>query len=957
MPKLSILTRLLLAHQLIIQTNTTPTQTFNDDYTLPGAPLFHQQMKSNSQGRRIRPKYANKFKYPGQPENLVHSSSAQRNYRNSGIKSKSGLKPENQLNSIKKLTSAHSNNPYLQGMSQSINKREPLSGSISSLSRNLNRSNSTVILMGRSVVLCKEPNKSWDTLKITVKSPNGKVKCRKNVCGYLTRSSRNTVVVKYLDNSFKQRGTWSEKVGSLTLDKILVSDEASYTCTFSYITEPNRVYKLNMSVIAPPRSSIIEASVLVDRQYAGSNSLGARSSLNSVNYGSNRASIGRASNVYNSAARTGSSNSNNRYNSIAPSSQLIQTQAGAVNIYVCKAANAKPQANIFWRWENMKKRPLDWHEQIEVTSGGISGKLKTVTNTLIFTPRKEYDRQKILCVVEHEGLATGRWTQTKQLQVQYKPSVRQIKRSGVNELTCIASGNPPPQVAWTFTRPVDRPAASSSFISTNSLFSGLSSSSRHHSVLTQKVSGNKINLFHNKISPNDTIQCVAENPHGVEYKSVLVSSLINSYGRSKMWTFFKYVLVFFIVAVVLSIIIFKVKQKFMPHRDKNLQNFANMQRENSNTLPKQNGNIQNGPNPNQGVKYDLKTGQTSNVNKEPNQNRQTSTQKPSTVNRPNQPLIQARVFSPPELLPPEYVNLGQSSSLERSKSPYSQTNGQQPYNPFQAQTLPGNKLLVRNPNFVNQNMPGSGRLDMISPRYNAKTVPEQQSNLGHQHEQMSRTLDRKNMVNRYNQHRNMVAHDLMHETINLSQHQPSGQSKQNFNLSPTPGITYQHHHMSSRIQDRPKHQSQPQKLGPQPHETISSTLPRAHPMKSSKNLSKLKRNNSSEALTDFPNENSNENSNTNDYTCDVHLVRDETLTFEDLMARSSQPNLKSVVDGEAREGDKVKTSGKSKRPKGKNQIASDLSSDLDNAVKLYQESPRLRSELEENLNKLISDCR
>jgi len=203
----------------------------------------------------------------------------------------------------------------------------------------------------------------------------------------------------------------------------------------------------------------------------------------------------------------------------------------------------------------------------------------------------------------------------------------------------------------------------------------------------------------------------------------------------------------------------------------------------------------------------------------------------------------------------------------------------------------------------------------------------------------------------------MVAHDLMHETINLSQHQPSGQSKQNFNLSPTPGITYQHHHMSSRIQDRPKHQSQPQKLGPQPHETISSTLPRAHPMKSSKNLPKLKRNNSSEALTDFPNENSHENSNTNDYTCDVHLVRDETLTFEDLMARSSQPNLKSVVDGEARECDKVKTSGKSKRPKGKNQIASDLSSDLDNAVKLYQESPRLRSELEENLNKLISDCR
>lgn len=426
-------------------------------------------------------------------------------------------------------------NPYLNPASSNrLSKNQPLRGSLSSLSR-IRPKNTTIILMGRNAVLCKEPNKSWDTLKITVKSNlNGVLtsRCRNNVCGYLTRSTRSTVVVKYLADTFKNRGTWNEKIGTFNLDKILVADEANYECAFSYITEPNKIYSMNMVVIAPPRSNIIEASVLVDRSNHKASSYPAATNLAS-SLPLVRPSVANPEII-----------NPNKNSGIVP---------GAVNIFICKAANSKPQAKIFWRWENMKKRPLDWHEQIEVVSTGKSGKLKTVTNTLIFTPKKEYDRQKILCVVEHEGLPTGRWTQSKQLNVQYKPIIHNIKRSGVNELTCMVSGNPPPQVAWTFTRNMDKNVNLG-----NSLFTP---GQRHNNILTQKINGNKINLFHNRISPNDTIQCVAENAHGLEHKTVMVSSLINSYGRSNMWRWFKYFLVVALVIVILLIISFKVRQK------------------------------------------------------------------------------------------------------------------------------------------------------------------------------------------------------------------------------------------------------------------------------------------------------------------------------------------------------------------------------------------------------------
>ena len=39
-------------------------------------------------------------------------------------------------------------------------------------------------------------------------------------------------------------------------------------------------------------------------------------------------------------------------------------QPGAVNVFVCEAAGSRPAAKVFWRWENIKRRPLDWYEHL-----------------------------------------------------------------------------------------------------------------------------------------------------------------------------------------------------------------------------------------------------------------------------------------------------------------------------------------------------------------------------------------------------------------------------------------------------------------------------------------------------------------------------------------------------------------------------------------------------------------
>ena len=186
-------------------------------------------------------------------------------------RSVSGIRHRNRQilsNDPKSLELGSDKNPYRSDNSL-INQRLPLVGSLDSFSNNYYRrySNNSVVLMGRSSVLCREPDKRWDSLKITVfDSSSNRPKCRRNVCGYLSRSTMSRVQVKYLASSFKTRGVWNEKLGQFSLDKLIVDDEAKYTCTFTYIAEPNKVTVLNLSVIAGPRASIREASVLVDRQ-------------------------------------------------------------------------------------------------------------------------------------------------------------------------------------------------------------------------------------------------------------------------------------------------------------------------------------------------------------------------------------------------------------------------------------------------------------------------------------------------------------------------------------------------------------------------------------------------------------------------------------------------------------------------------------------------------------------
>lgn len=79
--------------------------------------------------------------------------------------------------------------------------------------------------------------------------------------------------------------------------------------------------------------------------------------------------------------------------SISPSSTLLdkstethlshpdKLSAPAVNVFECSASKAKPAARVYWRWDNIKARPIDWLEQKEARSD-IYGKMTSVKNTL-----------------------------------------------------------------------------------------------------------------------------------------------------------------------------------------------------------------------------------------------------------------------------------------------------------------------------------------------------------------------------------------------------------------------------------------------------------------------------------------------------------------------------------------------------------------------------------------------
>ena len=52
--------------------------------------------------------------------------------------------------------------------------------------------------------------------------------------------------------------------------------------------------------------------------------------------------------------------------------------------------------------------------------------LKKHFSFLVFQPKKIYNHLKVRCIVEHPALPGGRWTGTRELNVQFKPKIVKI---------------------------------------------------------------------------------------------------------------------------------------------------------------------------------------------------------------------------------------------------------------------------------------------------------------------------------------------------------------------------------------------------------------------------------------------------------------------------------------------------------------------------------------------------
>lgn len=352
-----------------------------------------------------------------------------------------------------------------------------------------------------------------------------------------------------MQESLKNRAVFNQRHGQFILQNILVQDEASYKCAFSYITSHNVDQFMNVSVMAPPDNSILSTSVLIDK---------------SVILGSKKSSLIAAksgfSGSYDSITGTYSGNSGK-----TPSST-------SMNILVCQAAKSRPPAKVYWRWENPFSRPLDWFEQREEKPVSEYGSLVTTTNTLIFTPDKKYNRQSVRCVVEHPGIPGSRWTQTRKLSIQYRPVIKGFKRVGTHEILCKVDSNPPAEVTWSFIRQNDlRMAYSSKFsVKTNSR-------SRLTSLYNpSRVSGNRLNLYDNRLTANDTITCEASNVHGKVSKSINVGTIISGYGLAKVWGILKYVLAIVLLIACFSFVIlqYSKRQRRLKDDDKNGQHMG-----------------------------------------------------------------------------------------------------------------------------------------------------------------------------------------------------------------------------------------------------------------------------------------------------------------------------------------------------------------------------------------------
>lgn len=132
------------------------------------------------------------------------------------------------------------------------------------------------------------------------------------------------------------------------------------------------------------------------------------------------------------------------------------------------------------------------------------------------------------CIVEHPALPGGRWTGTRELNVQFKPTIVKVFKKNYNTLECHVKSNPPATITWM-----------------------LKTGRSYYGYPDSKIIGKTLNLKENNLKSNDSVECIAENIHGRDLHTVKIKNVHSSYGKIAAWKFsVAAAIIIFLIALV-----------------------------------------------------------------------------------------------------------------------------------------------------------------------------------------------------------------------------------------------------------------------------------------------------------------------------------------------------------------------------------------------------------------------